>query len=237
MPNILDRLESLQLRSNKKTKRKRRRRTNLKSQSCRLPDVELGVKTSVITRQWREQEDRLHKKALRNIKSTVAQDVKKFQKELKRKEEILSFGTNNKAQALQVHLRKISQENATLAKRLKRVQDADTETSRCNDPKNMKRHMTVKKNRSRFVADSRRMQQMRIDFENALMLKRIHEAHRSLPDRKAMLKDFAHHKRITRHMSKLLVPPHEMRRRFVASSQSSHFSPLPEQVKVPNQIS
>jgi hypothetical protein len=178
-----------------------------------LPSLDLGIKASFTTRQWREAERRTHLKLVRGIQSPLKAEVKAHQHGLDSNKAILSFGESNKAQALEVQLSKVKRENAELSRRLLKIQRTETEITETNVPG--KRHQVkAAAERAKYLLTARRAAQIRLDFENSLILKRLANARPTVKPREQCDLEYKRHRRIRRNMCKLVVPPEEYERYF-----------------------
>lgn len=190
----------------------------------RLPDLELGVKPSFTTKQWRERERTLHKKALRTMRSSVAQTVEQHMSMLKRQEEILSLGSSNKAHALELQLARIRRENEALAKRLVKVQETETEITATNLPAR-RTHVKTMKDRKKYLNTARRHAQNKLDMENAQFLQRLITAKPSIRPRNQLNEEYRHHRKVCKNMCRLSVPPHS-RKQLRPSTQGRNLPSL-----------
>lgn len=173
-----------------------------------LPSLELGIKASSTTRQWREQEKKMHKKSVRNMQSPTKREVMAHMHDLDRSSQILSFGSKNKANAIMLHLNKIKRENSEFARRLVKIQKTTTEITETNKP-GMQRNRQAVNERMKYLAMARHAAQTRLDFENSLILKRLATANPTVPTQPELKAVHKRNRRIRRNMCKLAVPPHE----------------------------
>jgi hypothetical protein len=178
-----------------------------------LPSLDLGIKASFTTRQWREAERRTHLKVVRGIQSPLKAEVEAHQRGLDRNKAILSFGESNKAQALELQLSKVKRENAELSRRLLKIQQTETEITETNVP-GKRHHVKAATERAKYLLTARRAAQIRLDFENSLILKRLANARPTVKPREQCELEFKRHRRIRRNMCKLAVPPEEYDRYF-----------------------
>jgi hypothetical protein len=178
-----------------------------------LPSLDLGIKASFTMRQWREAERRTHLKVVHSIQSPLKAEVEAHQRGLDRNKAILSYGETNKAQALELQLSKVKRENAELSRRLLKIQQTETEITETNLPG--KRHQVkAAAERAKYLRTARRVAQIRLDFENSLILKRLANARPTVKPREQCDLDYKRHRRIRRNMCKLTVPPEEYERYF-----------------------
>jgi len=184
-----------------------------------LPSIDLGLKTSYTTRQWRERERKMHADALKNMDSPLQRSIKRHIAQIQRAEKILAVGKNNKEKAFQLQLAKLRAENKLLAKRLVKLQRTQTEITRTNMPGRQK-HLEVLQDRTRFMSTARRAAQLKLDRENQLILKRLTNAQTTLTSKAKLEEHYTRHQRIKKNMCKLTVSGAEMDKYFRKKSKA-----------------
>lgn len=183
-----------------------------------LPDLSLGVKASYTTRQWRERERHMHRKALKSIKSPLALAIDKHAKDLERAAQIFSYGQSNKAKAMELELATMRQRNRELDKRIQKLQNTETEISAAKKGNNA--IARVMKTKANNLSSARRAQQMRLDASNGMLLQRLAKARPTVRPRERLVEDYRHHRKICKNMCKLAVTPHQMRRMEIDKERS-----------------
>jgi len=170
-----------------------------------LPNIDLGIKCSYQERQWRIREKKLHKKALRYIKSPLAMDIIDHQSSIRRTQGLMAHGQRNKKAAAELQNEKVRIENNLMADRLLKVQNAVTEITRTNVNPNQSRTMVAIRERKRALRSARVLSQTNLDRENAIFLSRLVKTKSAL-NKKKWENDYKRHLHIQKNMCRLAVP-------------------------------
>ena len=142
---------------------------------------QLGMKSSWVTFQWQQQQNKCHKHALKTMTSFVAADVRKHAKNTR---DTKLYNNETMKQASEKYKRgRLEEHNKQILKRLFLVSVTETPITKINSNRGRKRERKQRRDRLKAVRQAKQMKMDYINSENKLMIRRISEA-RSSFDRK-----------------------------------------------------
>ena len=191
---------------------------------------QLGMKSSWVTFQWQQQQNKCHKHALKTMTSFVAADVRKHMRKIR--DDAKLYNNETMKQASEKYKRsRLEEHNKQILKRLFLVSVTETPITKINSNRGRKRERKQRKDSLKAIRQAKQMKMDYINSENKLMIRRISQA-RSSFDRKEEKQFYARHIKLRNAMRKVKdkQKPKKRRRSKKLQKLDDKTTPIPNLV-------